>query len=120
MLPPPDTQAYGIAFAERVAHALQSGGSVYYRHRDYCGMGLWFEQECFCYDEIYDCGPHPLEEVKANGPARGGHVFETRHAFVGWLAQQSDHSLAGFEHENPFWHENQRITRARLQEELGC
>lgn len=118
-LPPPDPRPYGLALAERVAAALQAGSGVYFQHRDYCGMGLWFEEGCFCYDEIYDCGPYPLEEVKAKAAGRGGRVFGNRQDFVTWLAAQSDHSLAGLELKNEWLRQNQRITRERLERVLN-
>lgn len=118
-LPPPDTKPYGIAFAERVARKLSEGGSVYYKHRDYCGMGLWCEDGWFCYDEVWDCGPMPVQELLPTADKRGARFFDTRHAFVEWLAVQSDHSLSGLELKDEWLQQNQRITRERLETELG-
>ena len=88
------------------------------RHRDYCGMVLWFIQGHYCYDESWDGQPPDLEFMLAPN-TRGGRVFAERGAFVEWLAAQSDHSLAGFEKEE-FFHQNSTITRKCLWEQLGC
>jgi len=114
-LPLPDTVPYGIALAERVAQRLMDGGSVSYSHPYYCGMGLWFENGHFCYDEINDGRTPQWSDL-----VKSGRLFVTRHEFVEWFAEQSDHSLAGFEKTDPWYHQNQRITRDRLRDELGC
>lgn len=116
--PHPDTTPYGTALAECVAAKLERGKCVTDHHRDYCGMGLWFIQGHYCYDESWDGQPPDLEFMLAPN-TRGGRVFAERAAFVEWLAAQSDHSLAGFEKEG-FFHQNSTITRKRLWEQLGC
>lgn len=114
----PDTPPYGIALAECVASKLERGCCVTDHHRDFCGMGLWFIDGHYCYDESWDGQPPPLTDMlKPN--SRGGRVFSTRHEFVEWLAVQSDHSLAGFD-KDAWFHQNGTLTRARLRRELGC
>lgn len=119
-LPPPDPSPYGIALAERVAQRLLAGGSVYFKHRDYCGMGLWYAEGWFCYDEVWDAGPVPVQELLPTADKRGARFFTTRHEFVEWFADQSDLSLAGLELEDEWLRRNQRISRDRLRDELGC
>lgn len=100
-----DRTPYGPALAGRVADALAQGRAVAFSHRDYCGMGLRYRAQQFCYGELYD-GDF-IEEPQQ--------VFASREGFVQWLAQQSDHSLARVE-EADFWYwDNQTITRQRLE-----
>jgi hypothetical protein len=69
-------------------------------------MGLQRRGEEYHYSEVFD------------GYLRGGRVFQTRAAFVSWLAEQSDDSLSGRDGPLPFEWDNQRITRARLLEAI--
>lgn len=117
-LPAPDQTPYGRTLAERVADRLEAGGCVSGRHREFCGMGLWFMEGCYCYDESWDARPPELEAMLRPN-TRGGRVFRARGEFVAWFAAQSDHSLAGFE-KDAWFHQNQTITRERLRRELGC
>ncbi len=114
----PDKTPYGIALAECVAGRLESGLTLTDRHREFCGMGLWFIEGHYCYDESWDARP-PDMEFMLEPNTRGGRIFKTRQEFVEWFAVQSDHSLAGFE-KDAFYHQNSTITRERLREHLGC
>ena len=102
-----DATLYGEKLARGVATVLQTGVVIAYNHRDYCGLGLSFEDGEFRYGEVHDGFPG---EPRAR--------FATRERFVEWLAAQSDESLAGRD-EEPFARGNQRLSRARLQEAIS-
>jgi len=98
------TTPYGSTLAKQVADALRRGHSLGYNHRDYCGMGLDYAAGKYRYVEINDGYPQPTQ------------TFNTRDAFVAWLAQQSDKTLARLEEESPRYWDNQTITQQRLEE----
>ncbi|HAH11067.1 MAG TPA: hypothetical protein DCL54_06790 [Alphaproteobacteria bacterium] len=103
---------YGPALAEQVADALARGVQILHTHRDYCGMGLRrLDDGRFCYAQVFDGILDPAYDPAAM-------MFETRGAFVAWLAQQSDASLDGRDHPDAFFRGNQRLTRARLEAAL--
>jgi len=83
-----------------------------YNHRDYCGHGLFLEEGKFRVAEVDDgVGWETLL------------AFDSRDEFSAWLAEQSDHSLNGYTGRGPFEDlrhgNNQRITRARLEQFIG-
>ncbi|MBK6529176.1 MAG: hypothetical protein IPF99_06195 [Deltaproteobacteria bacterium] len=96
------TEPYGVALARAVAGVLRRGVAIAHQHRDYCGMGLVFDDGAYLYGSIYD---GQMQEVAAR--------FDTERDFVAWLAAQTDDALAGHE-APPFERDNQRLTRARL------
>lgn len=100
---------FGRALAERVAACLEQGHSIAYGHRDYCGLGLQLDGNSFVYGEVWD-GRLPVEGD------RGVLLFACRTTFIEWLACQSDASLARKELADVFYHDNQTITHARLEE----
>lgn len=99
-----DVEPFGRELAERVADGLQAGWSLGYGHRDYCGMGLHWQDGRFCYAEVWD---NRLDEPALRS-------FDEREAFVEWFAHQSTASLARLDDPRPFFHGNQVITRGRL------
>jgi predicted metal-dependent HD superfamily phosphohydrolase len=116
-IPPPlDPAPYGAGLAQRVAHYLKQGHGLGYGHRDYCGMGLELLDSRFCYGELNDGRMDPPEEWRKDGPNR---AFDSAEAFVAWLAEQSDVTLARLEAADEFYHRNQTITRERLEEFAG-
>ncbi len=100
--PPHPNGPYGASLAHAVATLLRRGVPIAYEHRDYCGMGLVFEDGAYVYGSFYD---GHLQEVVAR--------FDTERDFVAWLAAQTDDALAGHD-APPFERDNQRLTRARL------
>jgi hypothetical protein len=88
--------------AENVADALLHD-HVGYSHRDYCGMGLEHRDGIYKYGELHD--GYLIEPVLQ---------WETKEAFVNWLAEQSDASLARLEEQDPWYWGNQTINRVRL------
>jgi hypothetical protein len=101
-----DRTLFGAALAEQVAEALRQGRMLAHSHRDYCGMGLVYRANSFCYGEVWD-GDYVAEPRLS---------FANQNAFVEWLAGQSDYSLAGLEVDDPWVWDNQTITRRRLEE----
>jgi hypothetical protein len=109
---------YGEALASRVADRLECGDALSYRHREYCGVGLRFVEPQFIYGEAFDGVVLTPDDLRASGtnPANIEHVvFNSRTAFVTWLAAQSDESLSGNDSPSEWLRGNQRITRARLE-----
>lgn len=102
-----DTQVYGLALARSVADYLMTVGGIYHQHRDYCGMGLWWENDFFGYGEVEDGWPASAEKS-----------FASAEDFSCWLADQSDHSLSRIDHPDRFKRANQCLTRKRLEQVL--
>jgi hypothetical protein len=96
------TRKIGVTMAENVADALLHD-HVGYSHRDYCGMGLEHRDGIYKYGELHD--GYLIEPVLQ---------WETKEAFVIWLAEQSDASLARLEEQDPWYWGNQTINRVRL------
>lgn len=101
-------EPYGHTLAQNVLNHLRLGHTLAYYHRDYCGTGLWLNDNRIEYGDRYD-----------GGADRVLHTFDDDTAFVGWLAAQSNASLARLEEENPFYWGNQTLTRARLEAFCG-
>jgi hypothetical protein len=106
---------YGHDFAERVWQRLVALGSLYRKHRDYCGIGL-----------VYDptSGVSAIVVVHDAGPVSNLLEFGHKEAFVDFLARQSDFTLAGTDDgpkelraEAPRYVNNQRLDRAFLMGE---
>eukprot|EP00966_Prymnesium_polylepis_P022550 518696-Prymnesium_polylepis.1 len=97
-----DDKPYGTALAEAVAEHLKSGHYYVYEHRDYCGVGLQYEEarSRFSMGMAMD-GCMAAETTWAATDNRSA-----TDEFVCWLAEQSDSTLHG--------DGNQRLTRARL------
>jgi hypothetical protein len=105
------TVTYGVIFATRVADFLQEKGSIRYSHRDYCGVGFYYENGCFYYDEVYD-GDFVTQMGYSGEKPLGTY---NREPFIDWLGEQSDESLCGRTATvNGFSIYNQRITKERL------
>ncbi|NJO03431.1 MAG: hypothetical protein HC880_18670 [Bacteroidia bacterium] len=97
------TEPYGLELAREIIYYLPKAGPMINTHRDYCGMGLWYENDRYFYGEVYDGGFGSTERI-----------FESEEEFASWLAEQSDASLNGANHPDPFKRKNQRVTRRRL------
>lgn len=107
----------GVDLAQAVARALEAGRILADSHRDYCGVGLQYHDGRFIYAEVYDgdlMSERQAQKAQASGAAVQFRAFATRAEFVAWLAAQSDVSLSGQELSDPWLHNNQRLTIARL------
>jgi hypothetical protein len=111
---PAIAEPYGTGLANKVADLLERGQSVIYGHADYCGTGLRFVAGRYVYDEVWN---GELACLRQQPPAfdKALKVFGDRATFVAWLAQQCDQSLSGRDRPDPYYWNNQRITRTRLE-----
>jgi hypothetical protein len=111
---PAIAEPYGMGLANKVADLLERGQSIVYGHPDYCGTGLRHVDGRFVYDEVWS---GELACFRHQPPAydRALEVFGDRGAFVIWLSQQCDQSLSGRDRKDPYYWNNQRITRNRLE-----
>lgn len=98
------TDVFGRELADQVAERLQSR-SFGFGHRDYCGMGLEYRNGAYYYGGLWD----GMMDDKVQ-------IFSTKEEFVGWLACQSDASMARLDEIDAFYWGNQTVTRQRLQE----
>lgn len=104
---------YGRELAKRVATFLREGHALHEGHRDYCGMGLVYQDSCFCYAEVWD-GQIAGRESISKQAAGGARIFQDQEAFIAWLAEQTDESLSRNDDANAFYHGNQTLNRERL------
>lgn len=104
----------GTELAGEIVALIEVGLSIGYVHRDYCGMGLCCSEGIFVYDAVFDGAILSRTEMQ-RWPGSPGQrrEFGSRHAFVAWLAQQTDLSLSGSDLD-PWLTDNQRLTIARL------
>ena len=93
---------YGAALAEAVAAHLKSGQSIIYDHRDYCGVGLQYEEA----RSRFSMGPAMDGGMWSETTWTATDGRSASDEFVAWLALQSDVALHG--------DGNQRLTRARF------
>jgi hypothetical protein len=99
------TEPFGPELAWRVVRALKKGGGIHHSHRDYCGMGLFAEEDGgFVYASVWDGGFFENNVVRR---------FKDEEQLARWLAQQSDASLSNY--GNDFGFLNQTLTRKRLE-----
>ncbi len=99
-----NTQRYGEPIASAVVEKLMSLPSeydgLYFSHKDYCGIGMFYLKEKFILSTVYD--GYNLDLIIAE--------FNSKNQFVTWLSNQSDQSMSLYgERFN-----NQTITKIRL------
>ena len=100
----PSDEPFGPELASSVARRLKTGGVLGFSHRDYCGMGLFKDEDgSFVYTERWD--GFGVREVRR---------FKDEEHLVRWLAQQSDLSLSNYGDDFSFL--NQTLDRKRLEE----
>lgn len=101
----------GMELALAVADRLDEGQVLLHSHRDFCGMGIAKDEDTYVYAAVYDGYPPTIADIRTEPQ---GQKFDSREAFVTWLAAQSDESLDGRDQAREFFRGNQRITLARL------
>lgn len=111
----------GVLLATRVAHKLEQGHSLHYDHRDYCGPGLTYQAPVYIYAAVWDGQFLSADQIRrylqsGELASNEDRLFDNREAFIHWLAGQTDASLAGKQLGDAFYHDNQRLTLARLQD----
>jgi hypothetical protein len=111
---PAIAEPYGVGLANKVADLLERGQAVVYGHSEYCGTGLRYIDGRFVYDEVWE-GELACLRHQPPGYDRAMSLFTDRPSFVAWLAEQCDQSLSGRDRPDPFYWNNQRITRTRLE-----
>ncbi|WP_313189133.1 hypothetical protein [Sphingobacterium sp.] len=100
-----DAEPYGLDLATKVCKKLmQNPGEhtgLYFSHRDYCGLGLYYIDLQFMLGVVNDgYGPEPLLASCESDPD-----------LVNWLSQESDQTMSLYgSHFN-----NQTITKSRLE-----
>lgn len=107
---------YGLELATKIAEYLMAGKSIHFEHYGYCGVGFIFYKEQLLYTHFDEWCLYMYDTRYTPGGPYTGIVksFAEPQAFIAWLAQQSDHSLHGYESADPWYMGNQRITRERL------
>jgi hypothetical protein len=113
---PVGAEPYGTGLANKVADLLERGTAVIqHGTKEYGGTGLRYVDGKYVYDDVFD---GELACLRKSPPAfdRALAVFSSREAFTSWLALQSDQSLSGRDLPDPFFWNNQRITRGRLEQ----
>lgn len=76
--------AYGTALATKIAEKLirttDTFQGLYHSHRDYCGLGLFYENDLFKLTTVYD----------GYGPESTIISFDSKVEFIEWLALEND------------------------------
>ncbi len=104
-------QPYGKDLMQEVAKHLFQGVAIAFVHRDYCGVGLFCDEEGAYAAEVYDgASGAPLMR------------WATPEDFVSFFAQQSDATMArgpgsppALAAEDSWLHGNQTLTRVRFE-----
>ena len=119
----------GRDLSEQVASKILQGDDLAYRHRDYCGIGIfragWAPTHHFdlgkqVQGQLVPSSDFEICYVIDGYPSKRITSFQGKDAFVNWLSAQSDYSMSGcfpnelYEEAEPFNMNNQRITRERL------
>ncbi|WP_257461082.1 hypothetical protein [Archangium lipolyticum] len=100
----PSDEPFGPELAWSVARRLKTGASLGFSHRDYCGMGLFKDEDgSFVYTSLWD-----------GFSDREWRRFKDEEHLARWLAQQSDLSLSNYGDDFSFL--NQTLNRKRLEE----
>ncbi|MBU0955076.1 MAG: hypothetical protein KKI09_06585 [Spirochaetes bacterium] len=106
-------ELYGEKLAAQVTKKLKSSYQVCYSHKEYCGIGLAYNNGTYYISRVYDGMPD----------TRTPTIYQTssEQEFVRFLSEQSDYSMSGtmsgsilFEAKE-FFKNNQRITREMLE-----
>lgn len=100
-----NAEPYGEVLAIKICEKLMGNpgenNGLYFSHRDYCGLGIFFNQEQFTLSTVYD--GNGIDSIIA--------IFDSKTEFIKWLAGENDQSMSLFgERFN-----NQTITKLRLE-----
>ncbi len=105
-------EPFGKALIDKVARKLENGHKLEYDHRDYCGLGLKYdENQKFVLYAKWES----MEDPKL--------TWDNKKDFIKFMSSQSDYSLSGADDTIAELYEsslhslnNQRITKKRLLE----
>ncbi|MFD0796221.1 hypothetical protein ACFQZJ_02015 [Maribacter chungangensis] len=96
---------YGNALATSVSQKLikskDAHHGLYHSHRDYCGLGLFYENGLFTLATVND----------GYGPDSTVASFDSQTYFISWLAHENDQSMSLYGEK----FNNQTITKIRLE-----
>lgn len=100
-----DAVPYGKALATSVSQKLKKAPDVYHglyhSHRDYCGLGLFYENGFFKLTTVND----------GYGPDITVANFNSQSDFLAWLTKENDQSMSLYGDK----FNNQTITKLRLE-----
>jgi hypothetical protein len=99
----PDNIEVGRELAVKVAKRLKMKCDLMFDHRDYCGIGLTWQERQFQYGRVFD--GYKMKPLL---------TFDSQHDLVDWLAAQTNKSLSGIDEIDLSYRNNQRITIERL------
>ncbi|MGC1203709.1 MAG: hypothetical protein WA839_02350 [Flavobacteriaceae bacterium] len=104
-----NSEKYGNEFALKVTRKLMStdykNNGIYFSHRDYCGIGMFFSKEKFILTTVFDgygYDGYGSEEVIVE--------FDSDTEFINWLSNENDQSMSLYGEK----FNNQTITKLRL------
>ena len=96
------SDSYGEKLAEKISEKLikPDNRGLYFSHRDYCGIGIFFHNGNFVLSTVYD--GYGIDEVIAE--------FDSQSEFINWLSKENDQSMSLYGKK----FNNQTITKLRL------
>lgn len=96
------SENYGRKLAKKVAKKLMEAGNsgLYFAHRDYCGIGIFYQSDNFVLSTVYD--GYGIDQVILK--------FDFQSEFIDWLANENDQSMSLYGEK----FNNQTITKLRL------
>ncbi|MBQ4912841.1 hypothetical protein J8L85_00230 [Maribacter sp. MMG018] len=99
-----NNENYGEKIAHKVSEKLKQSvnesDGLYFSHRDYCGIGIFFQKGSFILSTVYD--GHGIDKVIAE--------FNSDTEFINWLSKENDQSMSLYGEK----FNNQTITKLRL------
>ncbi len=97
-----NSDVYGNELANNVAEKLTKSkqDGIYFSHRDYCGLGIFYHEEKFILSTVYD--GYGMDTILAES--------DSKLEFISWLSHESDQSMSLYGDK----FNNQTITKLRL------
>lgn len=85
--------------AKLIKVSIKNSG-VYFSHRDYCGLGIFFDKEKFILSTVYDGYENDVVVT-----------FDSKQEFIEWLSKENNQSMSLYGKE----FNNQTITKVSLE-----
>lgn len=110
-------QAFGEALATAVYNYLSHHKIIRYDHYGYCGTGFVLVKDEIFYTHFDEWDTYRDRQEYLPGTSYTGIIktFTSAQDFIHWLAEQTDETLSGKETADPWYTNNQRITKQRLE-----